>query len=271
LATLAPVVANRGIGRRAGSTGPRSTRSNCLREELMNKKRSTTVFCGILALIVAVVTPSGVQGQDTKNPYPNMAPLDQYLMDRDAEITLARSAAPEGISRDATILVLGRHGYETAVEGRNGFACLVQRAWTAPSDSPEFWNQKTRSPICLNPQAVRSILPILTKVTEIAVTTQSKAQILEWLKKAYDQKELPALEPGAMSYMMSKVAYLTDQGSHNLAHVMFYAPIMDGANWGADLPNSPVSLLQKGPPEPFSLFIVPVGKWSDGTPAPLPK
>src|ERR1700719_1293150 len=38
----------------------------------------------------------------SKAPYPNMAPVDQYLMeDREAEIALARSAAPESISRDS--------------------------------------------------------------------------------------------------------------------------------------------------------------------------
>jgi hypothetical protein len=42
-------------------------------------------------------------------PYPSMAPLDQYLMeDRTAEIALARSAAPPSISKDATVMVLGR-------------------------------------------------------------------------------------------------------------------------------------------------------------------
>jgi len=40
-----------------------------------------------------------------------MAPLDQYLMaDRNAEIAMARSAAPEAISRNADVLVLGRLG-----------------------------------------------------------------------------------------------------------------------------------------------------------------
>jgi hypothetical protein len=55
------------------------------------------------------------------NINPNMAPLDQYMMERDAEVALARTAAPEDISRDATVLVMGWHGYETAVEGKNGF------------------------------------------------------------------------------------------------------------------------------------------------------
>src|SRR6516162_3245980 len=106
----------------------------------------------MLAIICALAGSGRMQAQDSKNPYPNMAPLEQYLIsDRDAEIALARSAAPDSISRDATILVLGKHGYETAVEGKNGFVCVVERAWTASFDDPGFWNPKNRSPICYNP------------------------------------------------------------------------------------------------------------------------
>jgi hypothetical protein len=73
------------------------------------------------------------QAQDPKAPYASMAPLDQYLMvDRDAELAMSRSAAPEAISRDADVLVLGRHGYETAVKGKNGFVCVVERSWMLP-------------------------------------------------------------------------------------------------------------------------------------------
>lgn len=242
----------------------------------MSRKRITTVGCLSFVFAAAFVGPLPMQAQDSKSSQSTMAPLEQYLMDRDAEITLARSAAPDSISGDATILVLGRHGYETAAEGRNGFVCVVERAWMSPLqtsgsiDSSAFWNPKIRGPLCFNPQAARSILPITYKRTEAVLAGKSKAQIMEWTKEAYAKKELPALEPGAMSYMMSKAACLTDGGG-NLAHLMFYVPLMDRADWGADVPNSPVSLGQKGPPEPFSLFIVPVGKWSDGTPAPLPK
>ena len=214
-----------------------------------------------------------MQAQDAKTPYPAMAPLDQYLVpDRDAEIALARSAAPESISRDAGVLVLRRHGYETAVEGKSGFVCVVERNWMAPFDNLEFWNPRNRSPICYNPQAARSILPITIKRTEQVMAGRSKAQIQEWEKGAYAKKELPTtVEPGAMAYMMSKSAYLTDEGSHNLAHLMIYTPVMDKANWGADAPDSPVLFLQQVPPEPFTVFLVPTGKWSDGTSAPLPK
>jgi len=80
-----------------------------------------------------------------------MAPLDQYVMERNAEMTLARSAAPESISRDAEVMVLGRHGYETAAKGKSGFVCMVQRSWTAGIDDPDFWNPKLRAAICFNP------------------------------------------------------------------------------------------------------------------------
>src|SRR5262250_1619971 len=238
----------------------------------MNRRRSAMVACLSSTLILGLVGIEQGRAQAPKTAYPNMAPLDQYLMpDRNAEIALARSAAPDAISGDAKILVLGRHGYETAVEGRNGFVCVVERAWMSPLqtsgaiESSAFWNPKIRGPLCFNPQAVRSILPITYKRTEVVLAGKSKAQIMEWTKEAYAKKELPVLEPGAMSYMMSKGACLTDGGG-NLAHLMFYVPLMDRADWGADVPNSPVILGQKGPPEPFSLFIVRVGKWSDGTP-----
>ena len=209
--------------------------------------------------------------QDGKSKYPRMAPVEEYLMpDRNAEMALARSAAPESISHEATVLVLGPHGYETAVEGKNGFVCVVERGWMSPADAPEFWNPKIRGPICFNPPAARSVLPSTYKRTEMVLAGRTKAEIIDGNKAAFEKGELPALEPGAMSYMMSKQAYLTDDGDHNLAHLMFYAPPLAGTAWGADLPKSPVMLNPqfKGV-QPIDVFVVPVGRWSDGTPAPV--
>jgi hypothetical protein len=92
-----------------------------------------------------------------------MAPLDHYLMERNAEIAMARSAARQSISQDAEIMVLGQHGYETAVKGKNGFVCLVWRSWTAGTDDPDFWNPRLRAPICLNSLAARSQVPLTLK------------------------------------------------------------------------------------------------------------
>jgi hypothetical protein len=211
-----------------------------------------------------------MRGQNKPAVYQNMAFLGEYLMDHSAEVSLARSAAPEGISSKAKVMVLGRHGYENAADGSNGFVCVVERAWMSPFESAEFWNPKIRGPICFNPAAVHSILPLTIKRTELVLAGLAKAEIKERLQSAVKQKELPSLEGGAMSYMMSKRAYLTDAGDHNLSHLMIYAPLTDGASWGADLPGSPVMFAGQfqGAPEPITVFLVPVARWSDGTKAP---
>ena len=198
------------------------------------------------------------KAQDLKSRYPTMAPIEQYRMDRDAEIALARTAAPASISRDAEILVLGQKNYETAVKGKNGFICVVGRAFAGPLNNPEFWSPKNRSPICWNPPAVRSLWPYAVKETGMALAGASKAQIVEAIRTAVAKKELGVPETGSMAYMMSKEAYLTDRGDHNLAHVMFELP-RNGVL--QDDPNYFVSW----DPAPVIEFNVPVGQWSDGT------
>jgi hypothetical protein len=232
--------------------------------------RRTVKIAG-LASSVLVIALGAIPQMEAQSqiPYPSMDALDRYLMpDRNAEIALARSAAPDSISHDAKVLVLGPHGYETAAEGKNGFVCAVERGWMAPFDNPEFWNPKIRGPICFNPPAARSILPMTYKRTEMVFAGLSKAQIKEGIT-IFAKKELPALEPGAFTYMLSKEAYLTDHGDHNIAHLMFYTPLMDGAVWGADLPKSPVMLNPQFTPEGIDVFMVLTGMWSDGTLAPV--
>jgi hypothetical protein len=239
----------------------------------MEKPMSSNRLAAVAVLVLApgiFFEAREIRAHQAQTRYPHMAPLDEYLMDRNAEIALARTAAPESISRDATLRVLGRRGYETAVDGRNGFVCIVERGWMAPPDNPEFWNPKIRGPICFNPPAARSVLPITYKRTEMVLAGKTRSEVVEGNKAAFEKGELPPLEPGAMSYMMSKEAYLTDDGDHNLAHLMFYAPALDGKDWGADLPKSPVMLNPqfKGT-EPIDVFVVSVGRWSDGTAAPV--
>lgn len=234
----------------------------------MHRMTLVVFIAALTATVLVAPLPQAALAQNTSQ-YPHMAPLDEYLMPSAAEIALARSAAPASVSKDATVMVLGRQGYETAVKGTNGFVCIVERAWTSPWDSPEFWNPKDRGPICYNPPAVRSILPITYQRTKLAIAGRSKDEMLALTKTAYANKELPALEPGAMCYMMSKQAYLTDQDGHNLSHLMFFAPL--DAKWGAGQGNRVVQLGDAGPPQPFALYIVPVLRWSDGTPVQLPR
>jgi hypothetical protein len=231
------------------------------------------------ALLVVLVTAYRTKAQDATTPYPNMAPIEQYLMDRDAEIALARSAAPDAISHDASVIVLTRHGYETAVQGKNGWVCWVGRGWMGMFDHPEFWNPKVRAADCLNPPAARSVLPYAYKRTELVLAGHSKVEVIAAIKAAIDKKELPALEEGTVSYMMSKASYLSDYGDHNVPHLMFFQTDKNGATWGANLTNSPVlavnywyissdSYPQLKTFPPMFVFLVGVTKWSDGTPAP---
>jgi hypothetical protein len=236
----------------------------------MNRKMVRTITLGTLALVAALCAARPGRAADDKNPYPtSMAPLDQYLMDRNDEIALARSAAPPSISKDATVMVLGRDGYETAVRGTNGFVCNVDRSWMdrLDTDSPEFWNPKRRGPICFNREAAKTLVPLLMIRTRLALAGRSKAEIKEGLKAAIDKGELPAIEPSGMSYMLSKQGHLNDHDGHWLPHLMFYAPAKDANTWGANLPDSPVIGGAARDPEPISIFIVPVSKWSDGTAA----
>jgi hypothetical protein len=230
-------------------------------------KVPTAVLTSIAALLFSAVA-SHAKAQDKETPYTAMAPLEQYLMpDRNQEIQLARSAAPESISRDAEVLVLTKHGYETAVRGKNGFVCLVERSWTAGIKDSNFWNPKLRGPLCLNAAAARTYLPRTIKKTELVIAERSKSQMFDAIAAAIDKKELPAPEPGAMCFMLSKQGYLGDQaGGPWLPHLMFFEPTTDSKAWGADLPGSPIITFQNSE-ERLTVFLIPVRRWSDGTAA----
>jgi len=202
--------------------------------------------------------------------YSAMAPVDQYLMDRSAEIALAKSAAPPAIADKATVLVLTRQGYETAVKGGNGFVCAVERSWMAQYEFPQFWNPHMRGPLCYNPAAVRTILPYTIRRTELVLAGHFKPDIQTAIAADIAAHKLPALEPGALTYMMSKQGYLNDKAGHWVPHLMFYFPRGEAEAWGADLPGAPPMLnpqFQRSA-EAISVIMVPVTHWSDGTAAP---
>jgi hypothetical protein len=220
----------------------------------------------LLGAVVGVASPA--RGQGATASYPNMAPVDQYLIaDRRAEIALARSAAPASISDEATVMVMGRTGYETAASGTNGFVCVVQRSWTAGASDPGFWNPKLRAPICFNPAAARSYLPLIIKKTALILAGRSKAEMVDSVRVALDRKELPTAPPGAMCYMMSRQQYLGDGAKQWYPHVMFFSPPARTLAWGANLPGSPV-LADSAPEDRVTIFMIPVARWSDGTVAP---
>jgi hypothetical protein len=219
-----------------------------------------------LALLVVLGTTYRAMPQDVATSYPKMAPIEQYLMtDRDAEIALARSSAPESISRDAEVLVLGRHGFETAVKGKNGFVCIVGRSWTSAADA-DFWDPKVRVPMCVNAAAAHSYLLRFTRITELILAGRTQAQMTAAVAAAIDKKELPPMEPGAMCYMMSKEGYGGATLPHWPSHLMFFYSDTDPAIWGANLPGSPI-IAMSDTREHVTTFAIAVQRWSDGTEA----
>ncbi|HEY4750472.1 MAG TPA: hypothetical protein VIH60_08800 [Steroidobacteraceae bacterium] len=230
------------------------------------KTRHLARWAGACTRAVALSALVGLAAADATR-YERMAPLEQYLMPSAAEIALARSAAPAAISDQATVLTLDSKGYQTAARGTNGFTCLVERSWMAPFQNPDFWNPKIRAPICYNPAASRSILAWTLRRTKLALAADSKEGILEEVRAAVARNEFPSPEPGAMSFMMSKDMYLGDDVGHWHSHLMFHVPKVAGASWGANLPGSPVILDDREVPEPQTIFMVPVSRWSDGTTA----
>jgi hypothetical protein len=235
--------------------------------------KERTMRAHLLFLLAVPLAGCGkAQAADTKTPvYDAMAPIDQYrIADRDAEIALARTAAPPSISADAQVLVLGARGYEEAVPGKNGFVCFVERSWAAGFEDPEFWNPKERSPNCFNAPAARTELPQLLKRTEWVLAGVSKEELKERTRAAFADKTFEPPAPGSISLMLSPKGYLSDQaGGPWLPHVMLFVPHGQAAVWGAGLDGSPV-LGQEGSDIESTVLFIPVRRWSDGTPAPPP-
>ena len=220
----------------------------------------------VVAVSIVITTAALPRLSSAQRPtarYPTMAPIEQYRMTASAEIALAKSAAPAAISGDADIFVLGDKGYERVVKGRNGFACIVERSWANNFTHSEFWNPKTRGPICFNAAAARSVLPPYLTRTEWVLAGRSQSEMQERSRPTLSASQDLA---GAMCYMLSKTGYLGDDaGGPWHPHLMFFQPRGSSAEWGANLPHSPVFLVDSGGSEPFVVLAIPVPRWSDGT------
>jgi hypothetical protein len=217
-----------------------------------------SVACAILFVALASPAPS----------YPSMAPIQKYLMPSAAvEIASARTAAPASVSARAEVLVLTKTGYVVGAKGNDGWVCMVERMWTAGFDDPEFWNWKGRAPSCLNPPAVRSVLPQYLAVTKWALEGDTREQIARKAQAAYATHQFTDPAPGSFAFMLSKEGYLNDQVAGPWhPHVMLFIAYDQQAEWAAGFDGSPII----APPanfrryQPMTIFI-PVHRWSDGS------
>ena len=235
--------------------------------------RSPQALFACAAAMVWLTLASIAQAQvSSPNPYPTMAPIAKYLMpSAAAEIALARSAGPSSIAARAEVLVLTKQGYVVAVKGTNGWVCTVGRSWTAGFDDPEFWNWHGRGPACLNPPAVRSVLPQYLALTKWAIAGDTREQMAAKAKAAYADHRFTDPAPASFAFMLSKEQYLLGADGPWRPHVMPFVAYDQLATWGAGFKGSPIFAPPPSagfrPYQPVTIAI-PVSHWSDGSPAP---
>jgi hypothetical protein len=193
-------------------------------------------------------------------PYP---PLSDYLMPRDAEIALARSAAPATVTERATIKVLTATGYDIAVTGDNGFVCLVLRGWSAPTFTPAqfrslVYDAKVRGPICYNPAAARTVLPYQELKAKLAIAGKDPDAIATAVKAAYESGKLPKMDRVAFAYMFSADMYLAPGIGAFHPHVMVFTPYYANAMLGGNPFGGPAPFVSDDPGTPFTVTVIPV-------------
>jgi hypothetical protein len=194
---------------------------------------------------------------------PKYPPLSKYMMPPDAEIALARSAAPANISDRATIKVLTTSGYQVARDGDNGFVCMVMRAWAAPTYTPAqlrnlVYDATVRAPICFNQEASRTVVPYYDLRSRLGMEGKTPDQIAEAVHASYVKGELPKRDAVSFGYMWSADQQL-GPGGHWHPHMMVFAPYYDNSMIAGDVQfGSPLPQLSDDAGTPFAVVVIPV-------------
>jgi hypothetical protein len=216
-------------------------------------KRLTVVLLSLLAPLTSVARAQA-------RSYP---PLSAYLMPRDSEIALARTAAPENISRRASIKVLTPTGYQLVHTGDNGFVCVVMRGWAAPTYTPvQFRNfvydATIRGPICFNPAAVKNVLPYYELRATLGLAGKTPKQIADAVQAAYASHRLPVRDGVSFAYMFSQEQMLGQGIGHWHPHMMVFAPYYTNAMLGGNRFGGLAPQVSDDAGTPFAVVVVPV-------------
>jgi hypothetical protein len=212
---------------------------------------------GLLSAVMSLAASVGwAQG-------PKYPPLSEYMMPRDAEMALARSAAPAAIADRATIKVLTASGYQAAHDGDNGFVCMVMRGWSAPTYTPgQFrdlvYDAKVRAPICFDPEASRTVMPYYELRTNLGLQGKGPDEIAEGVQAAYANGTLPRRDRVAFAYMWSADQNLASGIGAWHPHVMTFAPYYDNASLGGNAFGSPLPQVTDDGGTPFAVVVIPV-------------
>jgi hypothetical protein len=217
-----------------------------------------TRFAFVSVLLAAILGPYGVRAES-----PHYPPLNEYMMTPASEIALARSAAPDNVSAHATVKILTSFGYKVAAQGNNGFVCIVMRGWGAPTFTPVqmrsmVYDPRIRAPICFNPVASRTVLPLQELRARLGMEGKNPEQLAEAVKAAYARGALPRMETVAFAYMFSADQYLGPGAGAWHPHMMVYTPDYDSAMLGNNPQGGILPAVGDDAGTPLAVTVIPV-------------
>jgi len=178
------------------------------------------------------------------------------LLPRETEIALARSAAPKEVSAGAEIYVLTERGYDVAVRGTNGNACLVSRSW------PE-----SLEPQCFDPEAVSTVLQTELRRGAMLQSGASMETINREIEDGLRKGAFRVPTRPAMTYMMSSAQVLyNDEGKRVGAwqpHLMIFYPNLTSEQLGLGSTPNPAAAIVVDPGQPLANIMIIVKKAID--------
>ena len=212
----------------------------------------------VLVSLLASLDTAAVFAESPKYP-----PLSEYMMAPDAEVALARSAAPEKVSAHATVKILTASGYKVAAQGDNGFVCMVMRGWAAPTFTPAQFRElvyysKLRAPICFDPVASRTVLPLQELRAELGMQGKDPDGIAAGVAMAYALGKLPKMEGVAFAYMWSAHQDLGPGVGAWHPHMMVYAPYYENSMLGGNEVGGSLPCVSDDAGTPFTVVVIPV-------------
>src|SRR5260370_3510388 len=212
---------------------------------------------GVVVLFVSM-QGAALRGQSAKFPA-----LSEYMMARDAEIALAKSAAPDNISGHATIKVLTASGFQAVHNGDNGFVCMVMRGWSAPTYTPAqfrdlVYDPKVHAPICFNPAASRTVIPYYELRSKLGMEGKTPEQIAEGIQAAYAKGELPKRDVVSFAYMWSAHQHLGPGIDAWHPHMMVFSPYYENSMLGGNEFVAPLPIVTDDGGTPFAVVVIPV-------------
>ena len=177
-------------------------------------------------IVASFLLPAAVAAQ--KNPPPPLPPAELSTAD---QIRIAKSAAPEDVSKDAKVWVFENGHYVVAVQGTSGMACAIFRE-----------RPNSLVPLCGDAEADATVMAISRFQTEERLAGKTQEQIKAEVESGMASGRFRAPQRPAMTYMTSSAQVITDpKGEHPtrfLPHVMVFYPKMQAKAMGIVESNS---------------------------------